>query len=83
MRNYRFALCFAALCLVPLSVAGAADKPAADKPAADKPAAAKPAARRRPPADPFKVPAGTPDEILAFVEKLGQQQPARRGRRRR
>lgn len=70
MRILRLAFCCALSALVNLSAISA------DKPKAEKPQAAKPApAAKAPKADLFKVPAGTPDEILAFVEKLGQQQP--------
>ena len=70
MRIPRLALCCVSLVLAPVSLPAA---PPAEKPQAAKPAPAPKAAKP----DPFKVPAGTPEEILAFVEKLAQQQPER------
>lgn len=44
-------------------------------PAAEKGAVEKAPAGKLAKADPFQVPDGTPDEILAFLEKLDQQRP--------
>jgi thiol-disulfide isomerase/thioredoxin len=60
LRRVRLLAALCALTMLGGGVALAADKPAA-------PPAAKP--------DPFQIPDGTPDQLIAYVEKLGELRP--------